>query len=234
MADWLVTMTIVRGESGVKNRRLCCWASHMPSDPAITLAPPWPRKHTILHITHCQWMSESNSFSIYFWQEWTDSRAISQKNTSHWNCHECFLFSVWRWSEPIARTEAFGQSCPGPGLNLLFNVNVSLLLSSLSEHSWLKDNIYCPEGRGGDPFPSPPPNLSFVISITVLHNAPLLLNYLRPPYILLNNAGPTSSYAFSQIITLSIFNTRSLGLLAKGPLGLLTLWLTRPSGTQAE
>ena len=78
--------------------------------------------------------------------------------------------------------------CPGPGLNLAFKLNVSLLLSSLSEHSWFDDNIYCPEGRGGDPFPSPPPNLSFVISITVLHNAPLLLNYLRPPYILLNNA----------------------------------------------
>ena len=225
-----------RGKSGVKNRRLCCWASHMPSDPAITLAPPWPRKHTILHITHCQWMSESNSFSIYFWQEWTDSRAISQKKTHligiAMNAFY-FLFGAGVNLSPVLRL-LVSFVCPGPGLNLPLKLNVSLLLSSLSEHSWLKDNIYCPEGRGGDPFPSPPPNLSFVISITVLHNAPLLLNYLHPPYILLNNAGPTSSYAFSQIITLSIFNTRSLGLLAKGSLGLLTLWLTRPSGTQAE
>ena len=172
-----------RGKSGVKNRRLCCWASQMPSDPAITLAPPWPRKHTILHITHCQWMSESNSFSNYFWQEWTDSRAISQKNTSHWNCHECFLFSVWRWSEPIARTEAFGQSCPGPGLNLLFNVNVSLLLSSLSEHSWLKDNIYCPEEREerGWPFPVPSAQLVFCHLHHCPPQRPIAPQLLAPP-----------------------------------------------------
>ena len=190
MADWLVTMTIVRGESGVKNRRLCCWASHMPSDPAITLAPPWPRKHTILHITHCQWMSESNSFSNYFWQEWTDSRAISQKNTSHWNCHECFLFSVWRWREPIARTEAFGQFCMSWSWSesrFQTECFITIVLVVWTFLIWWQ---YILSGRErGWPFPVPSAQLVFCH----LHHCPLQRPIAPqllapPPYILLNNA----------------------------------------------